>query len=222
VGSHSEWILTDDGDDDPNTRRIPGEQGRTVHAPAPLSVNYQAKVAVHVTPHAARACAKSFPVITDCSDIVATCAANDVDFFPVFFGLEEYQAVEYGVDWPGTYSCSFTICSYLQIGDIVWPAGTVPPRDRTDGISQIWDGCQQGSIAIPGWGWVNEPAPATIRIVPHPLAGHLVVADCRWLPILIVPTCNFAAGIAGATGEEPCGPSNVEPTTWSNIKAMFR
>jgi hypothetical protein len=201
---------------------IPGEGGTGADAPEDEGLNTQAKVAVHVLNHGSRGCTKSFPVIMDCSDIIATCPGNDVDFFPVFFNLVEYQGFEYSVEWPGTYSCNFISCSYSTIGSIVWPAGAVPPETNQDWIGQAWEECQPHTIAIPGWGWIFEPGPATIRIVACTSTYGLYIGDCRWPSGLNQPVCYFAAGIGGALGDEPCGPSTIENTTWGGIKAIFK
>jgi hypothetical protein len=216
---YSVWLLTDDGDPDPGTGAIPGENGDDAYGAWPPCENLDVKVGVHVIPHEDRTCFRDFPAITSCSDIVATCAANDVDFFPVFYDLCEYKAVEYSVEWPGTYSCVFTACSYSNFGTIRWPAGSVPSDLLLDHITQAYEHCQLGTAMIPGWGWIYEPGPATIRIVPNVESGRIGVLNCD--QSIDEPICNFAAGIGGATGEEPCGPSAAEPSTWGAIKAMF-
>jgi hypothetical protein len=216
----SGWHLTDDGNPDPDTGLIPGESGDGAYGAWITGGNIDCKVAVHVMPHADRGCGWNQPVITSCADIVAATEANDVDFFPVFYDLTEYHCLEYSVHWPGTYSCAFTPCDFLHIGDIVWPVGTVPVEDQTDWIMHCFDGCQPGPTAVPGWGWIYEPGPATIRIAPTVGGGWIGVLDCAD-EFVDEPICNFAAGIGGAPGEEPCGPSAAEPTSWGAIKAMF-
>jgi hypothetical protein len=59
--------------------------------------NPDAKVAVHVIPHGSRSCTKGFPVITNCAEIITTEPGPDVDAFPVFFDLVEYQGLDYGL-----------------------------------------------------------------------------------------------------------------------------
>ena len=217
---YSAWLLTDDGDPDPDSGAIPGESGDRAHGAWAAGGNRGFKVGVHVVPHAVRrTCSTGLPSLTSCSDIVATCYANDVDFFPVFYDLAEYRCVEYSVEWPGTYSCAFTGCAWNNMGRIVWPAGTTPVEDRTDWITQCYDECQPGPVAIPGWGWIYEPGPATIRIVPNTGSGQIGMLDCDYF--VDQPICNFAAGIGGALGEQPCGPSVTEPKTWGAIKAIF-
>ena len=36
------------------------------------------------------------------------------------------------------------------------------------------------------------------------------------------PSATFCAGVCGEPGDDPCGTVHVVPTTWGNIKAMFR
>jgi hypothetical protein len=220
---NSEWRLTDDGDPDPDSGLIPGESGD-----AALGLwhftgsNAGFKVGVHVMPHEDRTCGRNFPVISSCADIVATTDANDVDFFPVFYDVTEYSCLEFSVEWPGTYSCVFSSCSPDgHFGRIVWPAGTVPVDDGEDWINFCCLAGQPGPIAIPGWGWICEPGPATIRIVPFTVSGLIRMLDCVGSGRSDEPVCSFAAGTGGALGEEPCGPSTAEPKSWGAIKAIF-
>jgi hypothetical protein len=169
-----------------------------------------AKVAVHVIPHASRSCTKSFPSITGCADIITTEAGPDVDAFPVFFDLVEYQGFDYGVTWPGPYSCVFTSCSDLTIGGIV---------NTRDGISHAWFVCQPGPVAITGWGWISGHG--LVCIVPHPTMGGPQVGDChQGEPDGMI--YNFCAGIGDSVGDDPCAAVATEPTTWGAIKGMYR
>jgi hypothetical protein len=132
--------------------------------------NTGAKVAIHVMAHSAkRSCTNSFPSINTCADIVYTLGTGDADCFPVFFNLEEYQGVEYGLDWPGTYSCVFTSCSDLTIGDI---------QSAGDGVSHAWTSCQNDDIAIPGWAWIYETDSCRVCVVDHPQGFAISVLDC--------------------------------------------
>lgn len=176
--------------------------------------NPTAKVAVHVLEHASRSCTKSFPSITKCQDIVYSTDSTDVDCFPVFFDLNEYQGFDYGLNWPGTYSCAFTSCSDLTIGDIVNPG---------DGLSHAWYSCQSGDIAVTGWAWISEPDSALVCIVDHPTAFDVNIGDCSGR--IDHPAENpYCAGIAGAEGDQPdCGgPVANEQSTWGTVKSLFR
>ena len=75
------------------------------------------------------------PEIAACEDIVTTSEAWNVDVFPVFYDIEEYMGVEYGLFWDpaAAYAVAFTSCSDFTIGDIAQPM---------DGISQTWTSCQ--------------------------------------------------------------------------------
>ncbi|MFH1312363.1 MAG: DUF11 domain-containing protein [Candidatus Eisenbacteria bacterium] len=135
------------------------------------------------------------PEISYCTDLRTTLdTCGDVDFFPVFFEVIECQGIEYGVTWPGSYSCAFTSCSDLKIGDIIWPG---------DGVSHAWFDCQPGPVAIPGWGWVSVNDSGHIRVVPHPGTGEITVGDCvrRLDDIEDV----YSAGVCGALGDDPSG-----------------
>ena len=62
--------------------------------------NLDAKVAVHVRPHNAKAGCTITPAIVGCGEIVTTEPGFSVDAFPVFFDLNEYLGCEYGLCWP--------------------------------------------------------------------------------------------------------------------------
>jgi hypothetical protein len=174
-------------------------------------LNPNAKAAVHVIPHASRSCTKSFPSIAGCENIITTEPTPDADAFPVFFDLVEYQGFDYGMTWPGMYSCVFTSCSDLTIGGIVNPG---------DGISHAWSACKPNTVGIPGWGWIYDYG--MICLVPHPTQGGPNIGDCHAGEVDI-PVCNFCAGIGGFIGDDPClGPSAIEPSTWGGVKGMFR
>lgn len=170
-------------------------------------INQAAKVGVHVMPHdAQRSCNEDMPEISGCADISTTLAGcGDIDFFPVFFEVVEYQGVEYGMTWPGTYSCAFTSCSDLKIGDVTRPG---------DGVSHAWFGCQPGPVAIPGWGWttVNDSGP--VRVVPYWRTGEITIGDCGGNLDDIEHV--FCAGVCGAPGDDACGetynPLNISKT----------
>jgi hypothetical protein len=204
-----------------NVYGIPMWQGREGYTCAALSeaknlvvypmigINPDVKVAVHVEPHASRSCTKSFPVVTNCGDITTTEPGPDVDAFPVFYDLVEYQGFDYGMAWPGFYSCVFTSCSDLSIGTILLPG---------DGISHAWTACMTGPVAMPGWGWIWDYG--MICVVAHPDAGGPNVGDCDGE--MNTPKCNFCAGIGGYFGDDPCQPTRTKPTSWGAIKAIFK
>jgi uncharacterized repeat protein (TIGR01451 family) len=173
--------------------------------------NVAGKAAIHVMEHASRTCSKSFPAIASCGDIEYTVPSCDVDAFPVFFDLMEYQGFDYSLSWPGTYTCAFTSCSDLTIGSIVNPG---------DGVSHAWYTCQPGPIAVTGWAWIYEGGPSQICPVAHPEAGAIVIGDCS--AGLSQPEVIFCAGIAGALGDDPCLTTSIRPTTWGGIKAMYK
>ena len=172
--------------------------------------NQFTKVAVHVEPHASRSCTKGFPVITGCHDIVTTEPSPNVDCFPVFFDMVEYQGFDYGLTWPGLYSCVYTSCSDLTIGGIVWPG---------DGISHAWAVCQPGPIGIPGWGWIYDYG--FVGVVAHPQVARVNIGDC-WGELDQLYCGGIWAGIGGYIGDDPCLPTSTEPTSWSGIKSIFK
>jgi hypothetical protein len=184
---------------------VPGSSDAGVNA-------YVAKGAVHVEPHMARTCADGLPAIASCEDIVTTEPGADVDVFPVFYDLVEYQGFDYALDWPGTGSCAFTSCSDLTIADIVHPG---------DGIAHAWYTCQPGPVAVPGWGWIQDYG--TVCLIDHPTAGGINVGDCQGVIDIVAVVCS--TGIGGSLGGDPCrelpgfGPYivNVEATGTGEI-----
>jgi hypothetical protein len=125
----------------------------------------------------------------------------------------EYQGVEYGLAWCDSGPCEgalFTSCSDLTIGDIV---------QSGDGISQAWFSCRSGP-AVPGWAWIYATGPSLVCLVPHPISYSLSVLGCS--ENLGTPMCTFCAGVYGKIGDDPCAPTNIQPTTWGGIKAIFR
>jgi hypothetical protein len=187
----------------------------TVSSVAWAGWNGNMRVAVHVVSHdPKRTCETDVPPIQSCHDIVTTLEDHEADCFPVFYTLVEYSACEYGLSWPGSYSCMFTSCSDLVIGDIVNPG---------DGISHAWFSCRDDHVAIPGWAWIYEPGEALICVVEHPTSHLISVVDCssgRDVP-WVEPVC---AGIGGAEGSgDPCsGAVSDAPSTWGSIKTLFR
>jgi uncharacterized repeat protein (TIGR01451 family) len=176
--------------------------------------SFEFKAAVHVLGHNQhRTCSGGMPAITSCRDIKTTSDSSSVDAFPVFFDFTEYLGVEYGLAWCDSGSCQtaiFTSCSDLVIGDI---------EQSGDGISQTWLSCRSGP-ALPGWAWISVTEPSTICLVPRPGSGSIYVLGCT--ENLGTPTCTFCAGVYGRTGDDPCEPTTIRPTTWGGIKAIFR
>ena len=65
-------------------------------------------VTVHVMAHASkRSCSSGLPSVSWCNDLKTTEASSDVDCFPVFYDLSEYKGCEFGLTWPGTYTCTY-------------------------------------------------------------------------------------------------------------------
>jgi hypothetical protein len=177
--------------------------------------NQNVKVGIHVLPHdPERGCYINFPVIDDPSDIVFTYegCGEEVDFFPVFFDLTECLGVEYSVIWPGSQTCTFTICSYSHIGQLIYSG---------DWIAQCWQECQTGYAIIPGWGEVTFDQPGYVCLAEVPATGRIAVLDCDLT--IDVPVANFCAGVCGRIGENPLyADQATTETTWGGIKTLFR
>lgn len=160
--------------------------------------NYDAKVAVHVIaydPH--MNCAESLPEIAGCADIQHTYEGSNFLAFPVFFDLNEYQGVEFGLSWPDWEgSAAWQSCADLSIGDISHPG---------DGISLVWHDCHLDHTVVPGWVWVYADGPGWIEPCPHPYTGRIKILNCR--EVTDEPWGWCRAGVNGAEGDDPCQPT---------------
>lgn len=158
--------------------------------------NPEAKVAVHVLPHASRSCAKNFPAVSGCEDIVYTYSGGgDIDFFVVFYNLTAYQGFQYAVTWPAEWSsCAFTSCSDLTIGGIETPG---------DCVAHAYEVCSYDSLSIPAFGWIDAgEVPGYIEIIEIPPNYEIQVGDCDGSLDSLVLNCR--AGVNGYTGDDPC------------------
>jgi hypothetical protein len=177
--------------------------------------NPDVKVGIHVLPHdPERGCFLNFPVVDDPSDIVFTYSGcgEEVDFFPIFFDLTECRGVEYAVIWPGSQTCTFTICSYTHIGQLV---------NSGDWIAQCWKECKTAYAVIPGWGEVTMDTPGYVCLAEVPESERIAIMDCDLN--IDLPVANFCAGVCGTIGENPLyADQATEPTTWGGIKSMFK
>ena len=180
---------------------------------APGGANPFAKGAVHIMPHTERTCTTDFPVIYNCTDIVTTVAATDIDVFPVFFDLYEYKEFVYSLNWTSGSSCVFTSCTDYSIGSVVWSG---------DGIVQGWNECQTGNSVVTGWGHIQGEG--YVYMYMHYELNIGGVYDCAGN---LDGVCySYWSGFGGfAIGDDPCepvDPSAADESTWGQIKAMFR
>ena len=175
--------------------------------------NPQAKVAVHVQAHSGEQGCGDLPAITGCADIQTTYPGFSFDAFPVFFDLAEYLGLEYGMCWPAwTYSAVFSGCHDVIVGDIERPG---------DGVSQMWNECAPGPVAVPGWIWLYADGPGQITVCPYPAAGKVKVFDCTQGND--PPMSFYSAGVFGESGDDdPCLLTITEATTWGAIKGIFQ
>ena len=156
-----------------------------VSCPALGGNNPDVKVGIHVLPHdPERGCFINFPVIDDPSDIFFTYdgCGEEVDFFPIFFDLTECKGVEYAVIWPGSQTCTFTICSFSHIGQLV---------NSGDWITQIWRDCRYDYAVVPGWGEVTMDERGYVCLAEVSYTGRISILDCDNGIDVPVAKCTF-------------------------------
>jgi hypothetical protein len=171
-------------------------------------INEGAIAAVHVLPHESRGCNRVRRAdFGDVCDVIFNEASSHVDVFPVFFEVAEFQALDFGLTWPGTYSAVWTGCSDIDVGDIVWPG---------DCVSQVWRTCQAGPVAIPGFAEIDDAG--QVCVIPHSQYGVINIMDCAGEDDICQHV--YCAGIGGHTVRGPCYGSQM--TTWGGIKSLFR
>jgi len=175
------------------------------------------KVAIHVQAHHADQTCENLPALEGCGDFVTTYSGcGDIDVFTVFFDFEGLRVTEWALDWPAEWGSGITThCGLLSINDIIMPG---------DWISLAWGDCQPGPTKISAWTLLDANTPGRVDPIPRPVYGTLPpflgILDCDFMEVDVI--CVFGAGVCGDFGDDPCGPSAAEPTTWGGIKNMFR
>jgi hypothetical protein len=180
--------------------------------------NQTSKFVLHIEQHAARSCAEGMPSIgtrDDLERVHDTC--EDIDVFFVIFGFDSLRGVQYGLVWPeGWGSASTTHCADFAVGSIVNPG---------DGMAMTWSGCQLAG-AVPAfwpvaWSWLLPASEGQIQISNNPATDALTVSSCSFEEA--EPESVFFAGVNTDPYEGPPGDGvGIEPTSWGQIKAMFR
>ena len=180
--------------------------------------NPHGKLAIHLKAHPT-SCTKGYPTFTACTAINSHWAnGGDLDAMPVFYDLTQYTVVETGLTWPVEWgSGSWTKCKGdLIIGTIINPG---------DGVAIAWTVCQTGWGISPGYEWLAATDAGRVCPVVDPPTGDFGTVDCTPDPgpYYDRPTCIGCGGVLGAVGDDPCNlPSAAEPSTWGNIKTMFK
>lgn len=183
-------------------------------------MNPDVKVAIHVMLPEARTCTENFPVITGCEDVETSVPGmnHECDVFPVFFDLVEYSRLDYAiVFWTMAMSVTFNSCSEHATVEAL-------DYDTRWNVSQTWDECQPGPVAVPGWFSVGF-GEGQVCVEPHPSTDSRNVGDCREPMGIDHPPCGFCAGIGHTSGCYPCAPcepSSSDDATWGGVKALFR
>jgi hypothetical protein len=186
-------------------------------ASAFAGANLGCKIAIHLKAHPT-SCTKGYPVFTACNQIITTRALlGDFDAMPVFYMLNQITVTEFGVTWPAEWgSMSWIRCKGdVAIGTIIYPG---------DGTAIAWQVCQYAGFQNPGFGWLAATGPGYVTPVPNPATHQIDVVDCAPSPgpYQDFPFCLNRGGVGGFIGDDPCLPTANEPSTWGQIKSMFR
>jgi hypothetical protein len=180
-----------------------------------------AKLALHIAAHNAKQNCGNMPTFATRDNIVRQVSGTgDYDVFMVVFGFAGFTGggftnVEFGLSWPAEWgSASTTHCADLAIGGIINPY---------DWLSISWTTCQTTpAIRAVCWSWINASTSGQVQIEYRPGDDpFLGMVDCAFVEI--DAESIFFAGVDMNPWEGVPDPINAtEPTTWGNIKAMFR
>lgn len=179
--------------------------------------NPATKIAIHTKAHPT-SCTKGYPVFAACTDINTTWTAlGDFDAMPVFYDLVAYTVTEFALTWPAAWgSTSWVRCKGdLAVGGILNPG---------EGTAIAWTACQTGWGVAPGYAWLYATEPGSVCPIPYSATGDYGVVDCAPSPgpYYDYPVWVTCAGVGGIVGGDPCGCSATEPSTWGEIKSMFK
>jgi len=164
------------------------------------------------------------PVYSSCSSIVQEAAATgEKDVIICLYNFVGLTAAEFAIDWTPDYSYvsfgSFTKCSTLDVTVIG------PGRISTQ---LAWSSCQvpgSGGILVAGWFRAIGLAGGSRFEVGATDQGNLATRDCAFATDLFHTVHGGRiARPAGPADLAPCvqGPTAVENTTWSGVKALYR
>jgi hypothetical protein len=86
-----------------------------------------------------------------------------------------------------------------------------------------WSVCQTTWASAPGYVWLAAATPGHVCPVLDPATGQFGPIDCSPEPgpYQQAPMCLSCAGIF-MLGDDPCRPTAVEPSTWGEIKSIFK
>lgn len=187
-----------------------------ISAAAFCGANPNCKIAIHMKAHPT-SCTKNYPTFTTCSQILTTTALCEFDVMPVFYELNEYTLVEFGITWPLEWGeDSWVRCKgTIAIGGIMGP---------NSGTAISWSTCQRSWSIAPGYLWMLATGPGVFSIVANPATGDCGVADCADSPgpYYDHAVATFSGGCCGSIGENPCTTTDVKPSTWGQIKSQFK
>ncbi|MFH1218900.1 MAG: hypothetical protein V1694_00400, partial [Candidatus Eisenbacteria bacterium] len=181
--------------------------------------NLGCKIAIHLKAHPT-SCTKLYPAFTDCNMINETwLPIGDFDAMPVFYDLASYTVHEFGLTWPAEWgSTSWIRCKGdIAVGTILLPG---------EGTAIAWTVCQFGWGLATGAAWLTATGPGYVTPVANPATMQIDVVDCDFVtgPYQDFPILISSGGVGGLAGDDPCRtpPTAVEPSTWGQIKSIFK
>ena len=150
----------------------PVENSATASTPVcgTAPANARAKVAIHVAAHADRP--GELPEF-DGRDTMASAyqGTGDIDVVPVFYDLDSYQRLEFGLTWPEEWGT----CQFTAFGGDMHAGGIIEPGD---GLMIAWSSCQHAGSVTTGCGRLTAKGPGTICPTANPVSKRIGVRNC--------------------------------------------
>jgi hypothetical protein len=158
-------------------------------------------------------------------------ACNDPDSLGI-------GGVEFGVEYDGGYApgggaTPISVFQWSSCGDLEFPSTGWPAPGTGNLITWTSFNCDDADAVLPdiphdfmlkvvGHFYMGAYAPASFRIVPRQVSGQMAVAYCSGFTRII----PYPGGVAGfrTPGWPGClsHPLPVRPTTWSDVKTLYR
>lgn len=221
------------------------------------------KLLLHVAPATSKNPCVPAAVLTDCTQAEATAGLSipGNTYYNVYLlaATGSYRGSELGGSGQGiaglqcgiAYNAdpnsgvdvfAWHLCADMEFPSPDWPASCA-------GNLITWDAtrhCQRGDVAVAGYFYLGAYSPDRLQIVPRPVDGRLLLANCaaqeiplEWImdagSARFVPTPGSEGGYnpcqgglyvdpppGGTLGPPPCAAVPVRATSWSALKQLYR